>query len=283
MDELEWVDFLKKNIKKGKEVISGIGDDCALVRAGAESLLLKSDTFVEGTHFRRGDISLSRIGARAVARVFSDFAACGGRPLFAGISLGAGKREKAASIKRIMKGAEKFCRNHRCSLIGGDTTSSPFLFLDVWGVGKCGRFVPRSGARRGDYIFVTGKLGRLSFSDIFEPKIKEGLYLARRKGVHSMCDISDGFFIDLYRILKESKKGALLYGDCLDKLGREKSLYRGEDYELIFTVSKSCREAENLEKKFILAGEIKPPSFGYRVKRGEVLSEVTVKGYNRLF
>src|SRR4030042_5841720 len=84
--ELAWVDYLKSAARNGRGVITGIGDDCAVVRLGKTNYLLKSDLFIEGIHFQRKDMTLGDIGRRAVARVLSDFAACAGLPLYIGIS-----------------------------------------------------------------------------------------------------------------------------------------------------------------------------------------------------
>ena len=78
MKELEWVDLLRTRVRKKKGVLTAIGDDCALVKLGTQLMLLKSDLFIEGVHFKRGKINFKTIGARAVGRVLSDFAACGG-------------------------------------------------------------------------------------------------------------------------------------------------------------------------------------------------------------
>jgi thiamine monophosphate kinase len=93
-----------------------------------------------------------------------------------------------------------------------------------------------------------------------------------------MIDISDGFALDLYRILKESGKGALLYKKNMpiDKIS---DLYRGEDYELIFTVSGDEKKIDLLKSKFYLVGTIKSSQSGYRMSDGKRSYNVDVKGY----
>lgn len=256
MNELNWVDFLSKKVKKGSGVLRGIGDDCALVKVGKEKLLLKSDLFVEDIHFKKGKTKYQDLGMRAVARVFSDFAACGGVPKFIGASIAAPPYLKEKDLKQILKGILKICEEYKCSLIGGDTSKGNKLFLDIWGIGIAKRFIARDSAKIGDHIFITGKLGKNKFNLPFGPKINEAQYLIKNFKVNSMIDISDGFVVNLLQILKMSKKSALIYKNDIPLCG-ESDLNRGEDYELIFTIDKSEPKLKILKNKFYLIGEIK--------------------------
>ena len=62
------------------EIVTGPGDDCAVVRTAAGDLLLITvDQVVEGRHFAP-DMPLDLIARKAVARSVSDIAAMGGVP-----------------------------------------------------------------------------------------------------------------------------------------------------------------------------------------------------------
>ncbi|MCP4652794.1 MAG: thiamine-monophosphate kinase [Candidatus Omnitrophica bacterium] len=276
MNELQWVDFLKKHVNPGRNVVVGIGDDCAQVKVGKEKLLLKSDLFIEDVHFKRRDISLFSIANRAVGRVLSDFAACGGVPLFLGVSIGIGSLS-SSNLKQLLKGVVTCSKKYKFAFIGGDTAKSKKVFLDVWGVGRSDKCVLRSTAKVGDHIFITGLLGKRPFNASFVPRIKEAQFLVKNFKVNAMIDISDGFIIDLYRILQASKKGALLEGNLPVTNGKS-DLYRGEDYELIFTIDKSSKNIDVLRKRFHFVGRIKPNSFGYKNRRGDV----KINGYTHL-
>ncbi|UCD15552.1 MAG: thiamine-monophosphate kinase [Candidatus Omnitrophota bacterium] len=278
LDELRWVDLLKQRAAKRKGVIVGIGDDCAQVLVGKNKVLLKSDLFVEGVHFRRGKVSYKTIGMRAAARVLSDFAACAGIPKFVGVSAGLPAYLRKKDLEDILSGILFYGKKYKFSLVGGDTVKSSKLFLDVWGVGEAKKFVSRAGAKGGDYIFITGPLGRRAFAARFEPRIKEAQGLVNNFKVNSMIDISDGFILDLYRILKESKKGALLYHKNLPLTRGEEDLWRGEDYELIFTVDRRER-IEQLKKKFYFVGRIKEKNFGYKIEKNNRIEKVRLRGY----
>lgn len=277
-NELNWVDFLKNKVKKNNNVLVGIGDDCALVKVKSKKVLLKSDLFVEDVHFKLKNTPFKTIGLRAVSRVLSDFAACGGWPKFLGISIGISRFVNEKNLKEILEGVIYLSKKYNFNLVGGDTAYTNKLILDVWALGACDKFIKRSTAREGDYIFVTGKLGERKFSESFTPRLKEAKYLTSNFKVNSMIDISDGFVLDLYRALKESRKGALLYKKDIP-INKMNDLYRGEDYELIFTISKDEKKIDLLKSKFYFVGIVKNKLFGYKITDNKKICNVVVAGY----
>ncbi|MCK4912144.1 MAG: thiamine-monophosphate kinase [Candidatus Omnitrophica bacterium] len=281
MNELAWIDYLRGKVKPAKDLLVGIGDDCAVIKAGNQKLLLKSDLFIDQVHFSRGKISFENIGKRAVARVLSDFAACGGKPKFIGVSLGAPKGLGEKYLKQILNGILKSSKQYKFSLVGGDTSNSKQLILDVWGVGSCKKPILRSGAKIGDYIFITSKLGQRPFNQPFTPRLEESQYLVKGFKVNSMIDISDGFILDLYRILKLSKKGAILDKKSIPTTKGAGDFYRGEDYELIFTIDRGETEKNIncLKKKFHCVGKVSSVAAGYKFRDNNKISKIEVKGY----
>jgi len=282
MNEIKWIDYLSNRVGAAKDLLVGIGDDCAVIKVGSKKLLLKSDLSIDRVHFNRKKISFENIGKRAVARVLSDFAACGGKPKFIGVSLGAPRGLDKRYLKQILKGILKLSKQYKFSLVGGDTSSSDQLILDVWGVGSCKKPILRSGAKTGDYIFITEKLGKRSFNKSFVPRLKESQYLVKNFKVNSMIDISDGFILDLYRVLRLSKKGALLDKKSIPLTNGDKDLYRGEDYELIFTIDKNENKIDSLRSKFHCVGKVVSKTSGYKIKDNNKISKVEVKGYTHL-
>ncbi|MFA5007977.1 MAG: thiamine-phosphate kinase [Candidatus Omnitrophota bacterium] len=277
-NELSWVGFLKNKVKKNNNVLVGIGDDCALVKIEDKKVLLKSDLFIEGIHFKLKNTPFKTIGMRAVSRVLSDFAACGALPKFLGISIGISRFINERNLKEILAGVIYLSKKYNFNLIGGDTACTDKLFLDVWALGTCDKFIKRNTAKEGDYIFVTGKLGERKFNESFTPRLHEAKYLVSNFKINSMIDISDGFALDLYRILKESKKGALLYKNDIP-VNKMSGLYRGEDYELIFTVSKDEERINLLKSKFYFVGIVKSKLFGYKITDNKKVRDVIVAGY----
>ena len=278
MNESEWIDLLKKSTKPRKDLLVGIGDDCALVKLGKTKALLKSDLFIEDVHFKRRDSSFKTIGSRAVSRILSDFAACGGRAKFIGVSIGVPKSIGKRELKEILEGVLSCARKYKFSLVGGDTSRARKLFLDVWGLGVASKFISRSAAKVGDYIFITNTLGQRAFNKVFLPRLKEAGLLRNFK-INSMIDVSDGFIIDMHRILKESKKGALIEKSLVPTTRGESDLWRGEDYELIFTVDKGEKRINCLKKRFHYIGRITSKNSGYKMINGKVKTAVKIKGY----
>ncbi|MDD4183272.1 MAG: AIR synthase related protein, partial [Candidatus Omnitrophica bacterium] len=215
---------------------------------------------------------------RAVSRVLSDFAACAGSPKFLGISIGISHPVSKNNLKEILEGVIYLSKKYDFSLVGGDTAYANKLILDVWGVGVSDKFIKRSTAQEGDYIFITGALGKRKFNEIFTPRLKEAKYLASNFKINSMIDISDGFTLDLYRLLKESNKGALLYKKNIP-INKMSELYRGEDYELIFTVSKDEKRLDLLKSKFYFVGTVKNKLFGYKMTDNKKICNVSLRGY----
>jgi len=279
MNEFDWIKFLKSKIRKTKVVLTGIGDDCAVIKLSNKYYLVSSDLFIENVHFRIKNIPYRVVGQRAIARAFSDIAACGGLPKFVGVSMGLPYYVKEKDLKEIVEGVVSTCKNYRATIIGGDTARAGKLFIDIWVIGEAKRVVLRSQAKSGDYIFVTGILGKLRFNKLFRPKIKEASYLVKRFKINSMIDISDGFIIDLYRILEASKKGAIIWKNKIPIYKGLSDVFRGEDYELIFTVDKKEPNLKVLINKFYLVGRIRDKHFGYCIESRKGIEKVQLKGY----
>ena len=77
-----------RNGRPNRAVLTGIGDDCAVLRllAGRDSLVT-TDFMLEGIHFRRDWHPPESVGHRCLARGLSDIAAMGGEPVAVFLSL----------------------------------------------------------------------------------------------------------------------------------------------------------------------------------------------------
>ena len=72
--------FFQRPLRR-KDVVTGPGDDCALLRVPADNLLaVSTDTLVAGVHFF-ADMDPVRLGHKALAVNLSDLAAMGGQAL----------------------------------------------------------------------------------------------------------------------------------------------------------------------------------------------------------
>jgi thiamine-monophosphate kinase len=158
--------------------------------------------------------------------------------------------------------------------------------------------VLRSGARKGDWIYVTGALGgSLRGKHLkFEPRIEEGLWLREYGWANAMIDISDGLVTDLGHVLESSKVGAELRADWIPvsadarkmrgkRSPLERALFDGEDFELLFTVSPDRKMVfeSSWEETFVLpctcVGRITGKASGLTVVSGGRAMRVKDAGY----
>ena len=240
-------------------MLTGVGDDCAVLRGGGKNhfLLFKTDAVVEGVHFTASERP-ELIGRKALARALSDLAAMGASPLAAVITLGVSKGEPVRRLRSIYRGIERVAKKYHVNLVGGETTRAAQLFLNVALLGECRGYRPvlRSGARAGDLIFVTGRLGatRARRHLVFEPRLAEGQWLARHKLASSLMDLSDGLGADLPRLARASGVSFQLDFTAIPRARGATllaALNDGEDYELLFTTKPS--HAKTLKKKWPFA------------------------------
>lgn len=241
--------LLTAHWRQGRGVRVGVGDDCAVLESpvrGGESLLFKTDAVVEAVHFT-ASTPPAQIGHKALARALSDIAAMGGEPWAALVTLGIPPQTDPARLRGIYRGMEKLAAKCGVALVGGETTRAESLFISISLLGKTKGCEPvlRSTGRVGDLLFVTGTLGR-SFPNgkhlRFEPRLREGQWLARRGYARAMMDISDGLGADAPRLAAASKLGFRLELPALPRSPMatvEEALHDGEDYELLVAVSPS--------------------------------------------
>ncbi len=230
-----------------KDVKVGIGDDCSVLDVGLEKeyLLLGSDSIVDGRHFLYNIPDRSLIGRKAVGVVLSDVAAMGGYPLALTVDLGVPDYIESEHLEEIVFGMKFLLDLFDVDVVGGDTVKSDVLYLSVSVVGKVEKekVVLRSGAKKSDWIWVSGPLGGSLYKRhlLVSPRIPEARFLVQNFHPTAMIDISDGLVRDLFHILEKSNVVAELVKDKIpvhkDARDWEEALYMGEDFELLFTLS----------------------------------------------
>ena len=260
MNELELIARLCPDLATSDVVITGAGDDCAVLDLGLADrfVLFKTDAVVEGFHFV-ADTPGEAVGHKALGRCLSDVAAMGGTPVSAVVTIGLPPGFAFERVAAIYRGLNALARRHQVAVVGGETTTNPertWLSLAVIGtVGKT-TCLRRSGAQAGDALFVTGELGgALAGKHLtFEPRLREGQWLAQQGTVHAMIDLSDGLATDLRHLLRASGVGAevLVRAIPISRAVRRASgtsagprktpllaaLTDGEDFELLFAVAR---------------------------------------------
>ena len=258
---------------KGRASLAlGAGDDAALLkpRPGQE-LILTCDWSLEGSHFLRDKHPADSVGWKCLARAVSDVAAMGGEPLFFLLSLALPETHIGKWLDGFLRGLSRAGRRFRCQLAGGDTTRNDKILINVTVIGEVpiGRAVRRSGAKPGDLVYVSGRLGEAELGlgllrrgraingrnirwlkkHLYpEPRVALGRWLAGKRLATAMMDLSDGLSTDLSRLCAASGVGARIVVDKIPKavLSGKKSripfdltelaLHGGDDYELLFTI-----------------------------------------------
>jgi len=252
LSETELIQRLTENLPADSSVLTGPGDDCAVLDWSGSKLLFKTDAIVEGIHFDR-DTPPEAIGRKALARALSDIAAMAGTPTHALITLGVHADMEPSLIEAVYQGLRDCAREHHVNIVGGETTSLSQLTLSISLIGKANKPILRTGSAVGDAIFVSGELGgSLAGHHLnFDPRLKEARWLSDQDIVHAMIDLSDGLATDLRHLLSDQTGAELLTRALpIRRAAKERArdnpsgktallaaLTDGEDYELLFTVS----------------------------------------------
>lgn len=270
--------------RSGQPLALGLGDDAALFRPKqGQETILSCDWFVEGTHFLPEKHSPDAVGWKSLARAASDIAAMGGTPRCFLLGLALPNACTRRWLDLFLTGLRRASSKFRCVLAGGDTTWRNEILISVTVVGEvpAGRAVLRSGAKAGDILYVSGRLGEAELGlEILrrapsragknnphtekhlypEPRLALGRWLSKTGLASAMMDLSDGLSSDLPRLCAASSVGARLEKvripqvrtpDLARKHGRDPlqlALDGGDDYELLFSVPR--HKVNRLPKTF---------------------------------
>jgi len=264
-----------------EDVIIGIGDDVAVLEPGGDQpgdewLLAKVDSQVEGVHYLKDAISPRQLGRKALAVNLSDIAAIGGQPLYALVSLALADETEVAWVDELYRGLREEGDRYGVAVVGGNMARSiGGAFVDVFVLGRVRRehVLLRSGARPGDRVLVTGRIGDSAAglqlllhpglvpdlpADEREkllarhftptPRLREAAAIARLGGATAGIDLSDGLSSDVGHICERSQVGVRLWAERLPiseathkvaaagaRTFYALALEGGEDYELCFT------------------------------------------------
>lgn len=271
IDALQAVLPLTARVGGGLEV--PIGDDAAVWQPPeGESIVVSTDSLVEGIHFRLEWTDWERLGHKALAVNLSDLAAMGAQPGIAVISLGLRGSERVSDLEALYRGMGALAVQTGVRIAGGDIVASPnalSLTVTVLGASRDGQVLHRSGAKPGDVIGVSGTLGasaaglkllqaggmnarrRAATADQLieshlrpQPRLELGRILLEG-GATSAMDLSDGLLGDLPKMLSRSHVRARINEQAIPVAAAVRALFPedrlnlalrgGEDYELLFT------------------------------------------------
>lgn len=271
--EFEFIQHIKKQYS-----LSAIGDDCAVVPKDTQTdTVITSDMLVETIDFQLDWTTPELLGHKALTVSLSDIAAMGAIPRWAMLSIGIPEKLWTTDFPdRFYDGYMRHAERARVELIGGDLSRAPDRFVIdsiVGGEVPKGKAILRSGAKPGDAIVVTFRLGGAAgglrllqngrrMTDELEsweanlinkqlqpwPQLGTGSFLQQVGAISSMIDISDGVSSDLMHICTSSGVGARLDAE---KIPIDPNLHHllpsqdeqlhaalngGEDFELLLTI-----------------------------------------------
>ncbi|MGI9157583.1 MAG: thiamine-phosphate kinase [Marmoricola sp.] len=207
---------------QGEHVVTGPGDDAAVLRVRTGHVVVSTDLMVEDRHFRRAWASAEQIGHKAAAQALSDINAMGGRAHSLTVGLAAPADLPARWVMDLAGGIAAECALVDVSVVGGDLTQAHQVVLALTVLGSC-EVAPvlRSGASAGDVVAIIGRqgwaagglavLGRgfrspralVEAYQLPRPPYDEGL-VAAKAGATAMIDVSDGLLADLGHIADAS-------------------------------------------------------------------------------
>lgn len=269
MNEFEIIDqFFALKTKNRKDVLQGVGDDCALLKVPrGQRLAVSMDTLIAGVHFTEV-CSPEDIAHKAIAVNLSDLAAAGAEPAWITISISLPESNQQW-LQAFHQGLKKIVDHFGVQIVGGDTCKGALsITVQAHGFVPENVFCRRDTARAGELICVTGNLGDAALGLLVAqnkidsatekakayllkkyrapyPRVAAGIVLRGR--ATSGIDISDGLLADVGHISRASKVGALLQWERIPlsqeakqtankKLLMKSALSGGDDYELCFTI-----------------------------------------------
>ena len=237
-------------------------DDTAITEFDSTNLISTCDMLIQSRHFPQ-NMSFFDMGFKAVTINVSDLAAMGAEPLGFLLSIAVPKDLTLADFKEIIDGVLNACDYYAIPLIGGDTNEADEIIISGTALGLCDKPLLKDSYNLGDLIAVTGDIGlaalgfqletldNIYVKEALKPiaKLKEGKIL-KEYGATSATDITDGLASELYEI-KRDGFGFMIHEELLGISDEYKQLasnldldyldlvfHVGEDFELLFTISK---------------------------------------------
>ena len=248
--EQKFINIIKNAIPKNL-----IGDDCAYLKD--YNLAFSQDTLIEDVHFKLDFMTPYEIAKKALIVNISDIIGYGAIPKYYSVSLSGKLDEKF--VEEFYKGLNEIGKEYDLMLLGGDLTYSEKITISICIIGDCKNrnISSLKNAKNGYVIAAKGNFGysKKGLEELFSG-IKKSKYIeihkcpileydtaltisSTCKYPYAMCDSSDGLYMSLYKIAKESNvKLNIMSSKILnDELDKDYILYGEEDYSLVICLN----------------------------------------------
>ena len=301
MHEFELIkNYFQKLSKKSPSALN-LNDDVFFDKKN--KLVVSVDTYTEGNHFlnfKKPDLVIKKI----IRSSISDIICKGVKPKYYFIS-GSGNKKTFSKLNltKIIKSLNQEQKKYKIVLSGGDTVFSNKLSFTITSIGFANDIIYRNRAKINDDIYVSGNLGdsymgllvlknKIKLNNLlskyftnqyFMPNIQLKLIDRIKKFANTSIDISDGLLADLDKMINTQKLSYKIdlkkipISNNLNKVLNMKKLSKinyisnGDDYQVLFTASKSKRR---IIKKISSHSRIKLTQIG-SIERIDKKSSIT--------
>jgi len=204
-----------------------VSDDCALIKAKNDNLLINSDALVENVHFNDIVICAQDLGWKAVISNISDLLSSGStKTIGITVSLILPAKTEWVWVESLYKGINKALKKYGGIILGGDCSLGNEKIISITALGIQGELqLRRNGCKPGDLILTSGihGLSKLGFmiknknNHIEELTLKERLI---KKSIKHFCRprINQNFLNDLLKTRSNKKLTKIGCTDSSDGL-----------------------------------------------------------------
>ena len=319
MGERDFLAKISSLVNKPKGAVLGFDDDASDIPISNRSnLVINVDTFVRKTDWLPG-MTVAQVGRKAAVMALSDLAAKGVRPLATMLSLCVPEDYDVEDAGELIRGYSQYGLKAGIPYLGGDIGMCEDVVLTgvAFGTASPDSIVSRCGAKKGDFVAVTGDFGLTSvafeilirkqeaeaqlskdaLAAAFRPEINLELVSALKTAdaVTSSMDSSDGLGITLHTIAKQSECGVVIddlpVSSSVKKFSTDKKMdllklvaQGGEEFLLVLTIppDKYEQALEIAKKKNVQLMKIGSVTSGDQVvwKSEEGIQKIPLSGYD---
>ncbi len=319
MNEEFLINSYLKKLSKNNPFSLNLNDDVFFDKN--KKLVISVDTYNEGIHFlnfNKPDLVIRKI----IRSSISDIYAKGVKPNYFFLAGSGNKKYFTKKNMLLINKSLSYEQNRfNIKLSGGDTTSSKNLSFTVMSLGYSNKIVYRNKAKNGDDIYITGNIGdsyiglkalkkniklrpnqkKYFIDKYYSPNLPIKFSPHLYKIANCSMDISDGLAIDMNKLINKQKLGYLIdinkipMSRELEQLIKQKKLkkldylFNGDDYQILFTASKSKRAyikllSSKMNQKISIIGQINTKSKNYLLDGRRIpIKYLKYRGYSHKF